>query len=370
MSFSILGLGTAVPDTELTQADILSLNRKLWGTTPEQEGSASAILEHSGIRKRHIVLHQQVVRDVLEDTRVSQSVFLPKSKTDRRGPTTGQRMQAYARHVRPLAVKACRRALEQSALPPGDITHLVTVSCTGFYAPGFDIELIKNLGLPATTERTHVGFMGCHGALNGLRVARAISGSEPNARVLLCAAELCCLHYAYAWDPQTMICNAIFADGAAAVVGAAHSANTGARPAWQLAANGSCVFPNSEKDMTWTVGDHGFQMTLSKQVPALIGANLRPWLVSWLERQQVALADVASWAVHPGGPKIVAAVEEALGLPATATESAREVLSAYGNMSSPTILFLLDYLRSRQAPRPCVALAFGPGLTVEAALFR
>lgn len=370
MTFAILGLGTAVPETELAQNEALLVNQKLCCSSREQETWLANVFEHSGLQKRHIVLHKQVVRDILDGTRLSQSVFVPKSTADRLGPTTGQRMEVYSRHARPLVLKAARRAMQQSGLSESglsaaNITHLVTVSCTGFYAPGIDIELIKGLGLPAGTQRTHVGFMGCHGALNGLRVARAFTGSDPSARVLLCAVELCCLHYSYAWDPQSIVCSGIFADGAAAVVGAA----AGPSEAWQLRASGSCLFPNSEKDMTWTMGDHGFQMTLSKNVPALIATNLRPWLLSWLDEHGVAFDQVASWAIHPGGPKILSAVEEALGLPAAANQPAREVLAAYGNMSSPTVLFLLENLRRKQAPRPCVALAFGPGLTAEAALF-
>ena len=120
--------------------------------------------------------------------------------------------------------------------------------------------------------------------------------------------------------------------------------------------------------MTWTIGDHNFQMTLARRVPGLIAAGLRPWLEAWLAGQEVALADVASWAIHPGGPRILSAVEEALGLGRERTAVAREVFAEYGNMSSPTVLFILDRLRARGAPRPCVALGFGPGLAVEAAL--
>lgn len=366
MSLSILGLGTAVPDTELNHEEGMLLGQKLCCTTKEQEDWLASLYQNSGIRKRHLVLHKQVVRDVIDGTRKSQSVFLPKSKADRLGPTTGQRLEMYTRHARPLALKAARRGLTQAGVAAEEITHLVTVSCTGFHAPGIDIELIKGLGLPATTQRTHVGFMGCHGALNGLRVAGAIAGSDPEARVLMCAVELCCLHGCYAWDPETLVCNAIFADGAAAVVGAAG----GPPEAWRLDANGSCVFPGSENDMTWRVTDHGFRMTLSKNVPTLIETNLRPWLVAWLGKQGVGFDQVASWAIHPGGPKILSAVESALSLPAAANEAARAVLAEYGNMSSPTVLFLVEHLQKMQAPRPCVALAFGPGLTAEAALFR
>lgn len=366
MALAILGLGTAVPDTELGAEEGMLLAQKLCCTTAEQADWLAGLYRNSGIRKRHITLHKQVIRDVLEGTRKSESVFLPKNRADRHGPTTGQRMDMYARHARPLALKAARRGLEQSRVSPLEITHLVTVSCTGFHAPGIDIELMKGLGLPATTERTHIGFMGCHGALNALRIAAAIAGSDPAARVLICAVELCCLHGTYAWDPEGIVCHVIFADGAAAVVGAAD----GPDGAWRLDASGSCVFPGSENDMTWKVGDHGFRMTLSKNVPPLIEANLRPWLLAWLQQQAIGFDQVASWAIHPGGPKILTAVEDALGLPASANQPARDVLSEHGNMSSPTILFLLDHLQRNQAPRPCVALAFGPGLTAEAALFR
>jgi predicted naringenin-chalcone synthase len=122
--------------------------------------------------------------------------------------------------------------------------------------------------------------------------------------------------------------------------------------------------------MTWNIGDHGFTMTLSPRVPDLIAAHLRPWLEQWLGQHGLGLERVASWAVHPGGPRILSAVEKALGLPREATAVSREVLAACGNMSSPTVLFILDRLRERSAPRPCVALGFGPGLVAEAMLFR
>jgi predicted naringenin-chalcone synthase len=122
--------------------------------------------------------------------------------------------------------------------------------------------------------------------------------------------------------------------------------------------------------MTWTIGDHGFEMTLSKEVPALIARHLRPWVESWLERHDLVLDQVASWAIHPGGPKILSATEQALQLTPEQTASSRAVFAAYGNMSSATILFILEDLLSRNAPLPCVALGFGPGLTTVATLFQ
>ena len=244
-------------------------------------------------------------------------------------------------------------------------TWPVTVSCTGFVAPGIDLALIRGLGLPATVQRTHVGFMGCHGALNGLRVANAFA-SDPAARVLACAVELCSIHYHYGDDPEKVVANALFADGAAAVIGA----NAPGSDRWRVAATGSCVIPDTTELMGWTVGDVGFEMSLAKKVPAAIAAHLRPWLERWLADNGVSLEAVGSWAVHPGGPKIVEAVGEGLGLSADALAPSRAVFAEYGNMSSPTVLFILDRLRRSGAPRPCVMLGFGPGLVAEAVLWR
>ncbi len=366
MSFVIRGLGTAVPPTRVRQEESERMAWALGQPTAEQATWLPAIYTHTGIRGRNILFPPQVVHDVLHGTSLSGSVFLPKGTPEDRGPTTGQRMAHYAAAAGPLAVQAAQAALEQARLPRSRVTHLVTVSCTGFHAPGMDVELIQRLELPATVERTHIGYMGCHGSFNGLRIARALTAGSPDACVLLCAVELCSLHYHYGWDPQKMIANALFADGAAAVVGAREAG--AAEAPWRVTASGSCVFPGSTDAMTWTIGDHGFEMTLSRHVPELIRTHLRPWLTRWLDQQGKILADIGSWAVHPGGPKILDAVDQALRLPPEALADSREVLADHGNMSSPTVLFILERLRRRHARRPCLALGFGPGLTAEAAL--
>jgi predicted naringenin-chalcone synthase len=324
MSFAIFGLGTAVPPTRVTQEEATRIARSLCCRTKEQETWLPLMYDHTGIRARHLIFDRQVVEDVLHGTTHSQSLFLPSGRDNDRGPTTGQRMRVYAAEAGPLALRAARQAMEQSRGSADEITHLVTVSCTGFQAPGVDYELIQGLGLAATVQRTHLGFMGCHGALNGLRVARAFGDSDPDARVLLCAVELCVLHYHYGWDPQKM---------------------------------------------SWTIGDHGFEMTLSKRVPGLIHTHLRPWLESWLARHGMSLETVGSWAIHPGGPRILESVAESLGLNEDKLTAARAVFAAHGNMSSPTVLFIVEHLRQQRAPLPCVALGFGPGLVVEAVLF-
>jgi predicted naringenin-chalcone synthase len=368
MSMALAGFGTAVPATRVTQAEAMVIARSVCCRTDEQATWLPGLYDQSGIETRHLAFDPALVRDLLDGTRHSGSPFLPTGKPDDHGPRAGVRMRHYVENAGPLAARAARQALARAAVEPREITQLVTVSCTGFRAPGVDVHLIKQLGLSPTVGRTHLGFMGCHGALNGLRVAHAFVEADPAARVLLCAVELCVLHYHYGWDPQRMVANALFADGAAAVVGVPEAA----APAdcWRVAANGACLFPDCEDAMTWSIGDHNFEMTLSKRVPGLIGEGLRPWLEGWLAGCGVSPAQVASWAIHPGGPRILSAVEEALCLRREQAAASHAVFAEHGNMSSPTVLFILDRLRSEGAPRPCVALGFGPGLAVEAALLR
>ena len=359
-SFLIGGLGTAVPTQEIEQARAAELTSRLSGHDAAQTRRLAALYRRAGVKTRRVALMDRLEIDNLAPG------------PDPLGPSTSARMDHYEAAVGPLALSASRQALTASGIEPGAITHLVTVSCTGFFAPGFDMALIEGLSLNPGVARTHVGFMGCHGALNGLRVARAFAAAEPSARVLICAAELCSLHFRFGWDAEQAVSNALFGDGAAALVGS-NDRWSGVpaldADAWRLVASGSQVMPETRDAMSWRVGDHGFTMTLSPQVAALIQAHLRPWLTGWLARHDLAIGDVGSWAVHPGGPRILDAVQESLELPSDALAMSRAVLAESGNMSSPTVLFIIDRLRRSSAPLPCVALGFGPGLVVEAALF-
>ncbi len=362
MSAAIAGLGTARPAESIAQSDAAEFAKTLFAPTHPQARLLPVLYGRTGVGRRGSVLLERTA-----EAELTQSFFPPAGETGGRGPTTRERMERYAEEAAPLAQEAAGRALQAAGLAPRAITHLVTVSCTGFVAPGVDLALVKRLGLSPTIGRTHVGFMGCHGALNGLRVAAALVGEEPGARVLLCAVELCSLHVHYGWDPEKIVANALFADGAGALILA--PASSASAEAWQLAASGSSLLPDSEDAMTWRIGDHGFEMTLSPRVPSLIGSQLRPWLVPWLAHHRLAVEDVHSWAIHPGGPRVLDAVATCLGLSAEAMASSADILAECGNMSSATTVFLLERLRERRAQRPCVALAFGPGLAVEVALF-
>jgi predicted naringenin-chalcone synthase len=322
----------------------------------------SLLYRRSSVQKRHSVL-----LTTSEAGHPAPQSFFPDRDVQSHGPTTAQRMQRFHAEAAPLAADAARRALENGDVDPSHVTHLVTVSCTGFAAPGVDIGLIERLPLPASTQRTHLGFMGCHGALNGLRVANAFLSADPSACVLLCAVELCSLHHQYGWRDEQILANALFADGAAALVGVGQKKRPDA--AWRAAAFASTVVPDTTDMMGWRIGDHGFEMQLSPKVPAMIEEHLGGWLSEWLAREGFTLDGVPSWAVHPGGPKILHSAAQAAGFPTRCLAESEAVLAEFGNMSSPTILMIIDRLRRGDAPRPCVALAFGPGLTIEAALF-
>jgi prepilin-type processing-associated H-X9-DG protein len=367
MSFAILGLGTALPSNSIEQATAAEYARALSCDTDEQAALLPVLYRQTGVRRRHMVWNQHVIKEyATTGATTAESAFVPNGQGDR-GPSTLQRMERYCKEAPQLAFEAASEALERAEVLPREITHLVTVSCTGFAAPGVDIGLINRLGLPNGTQRVNVGFMGCHGALNGLRVARGLTSAEPNSRVLVCAVELCSLHFHYGWDPKKVVANALFADGSAALVGA--PADEVPEVSWRMAASGSCLIPDSEYAMSWNIGDHGFDMALSTRVPTLIADNLRPFMDRWLAKEGLTVEDIKSWAIHPGGPRILNCVEKPLGLQEGVTNVSREILSEHGNMSSPTILFILDRLRQRNAPLPCVALGFGPGLVAESALF-
>ncbi len=361
MNSAILGIGTALPPFSISQEGAVEFVQTFDPAAKNESRLLKALYRRTRVKKRGSVLLEEA------DGSPHQSFFEPAAEGSSRGPTTEARMKRYAKEAHSLALEASRGVLDVSGLDSRQISHLITVSCTGFLSPGVDIELIKKLGLLPSTNRTHVGFMGCHGALNGLRIAKALVDAYSEARVLLCAVELCSLHFQYGMDPEKVVANALFADGAAAVVVAPPSKET--REGWGIAASASNVFPDSEEAMTWKIGSHGFEMTLSSRVPDLIASHLPAWCESWLKENKLRVPDVRSWAIHPGGPRILDAVEKCLGLSEEMTRISREILADCGNMSSPTLLFILKQLILEKAPRPCVALAFGPGLSVEAALF-
>jgi predicted naringenin-chalcone synthase len=363
MAFQITGLGTSIPAELITQEDAARLAVELAGSPTVESKAIRTLYRKAGVKKRH----STIITSSTNGKPATQDFFPVAETPTSRGPTTADRMQRYDCSAIDIATSAAKAALHDAGTLPEEIAHLVTVSCTGFSAPGIDLKLVDTLGLSRSVSRTHVGFMGCHGALNGLRTAAALSRTAPYGKVLMCCTELCTLHHQYAADRQQIVANSLFGDGAAAVVG--QTAGSQKRP-WRIVDQFSYVLPETSELMSWHIGDNGFEMSLSPRVPSVIKASLRPWIGEQLARHSLSIQDVKSWAIHPGGPRILTATADSLAIDHSHLEPSRNILEQFGNMSSPTVLFILQALRQVDDCLPCVALAFGPGLTIEAALIR
>jgi len=363
MGFRILAAASASTTYTLDQDTLAEYAAARSCSSEGQQRLLLALYRRTRVRKRGSVLMDET------GGRVSDAFFNVPADAADKGPTTQARMEKYEKFAGELAVHASRRALDRAGIGPETITHLITVSCTGFYAPGMDRDIITRVGLPGSVERSQIGFMGCQATLNALRVARAFVDSDPTRRVLIASVELCSLHFQYGWDPEQVVSNALFADGAGALVGEYAAPGTPESPPWIAASNGSLLVPESADAMTWRIGTHGFQMTLSAQIPELIEGQLGEWVTGWLDGCGLGLEDIRGWAIHPGGPRILTASERALHLSSEATAVSRDVLTQHGNMSSATMMFLLERLMTEPDRLPCVALGFGPGLSLEATLF-
>ncbi len=254
-----------------------------------------------------------------------------------------------------------RKAVDRLALSEQEragITQVLVTCCTGLYAPGLDFEIVEHLGLSPGVERTMVGFMGCYAAINALKLARHIVRSEPHASVLMLNLELCTLHFQETQELEQVLSFLVFADGAAA------SLITARERGFALDSFKAVMVPETRGLITWKIGGLGFDMLLSGRVPAELGRALNGGELM-AERDGIDL-----WAVHPGGRSVLDAVETALELPADALAASREVLSRFGNMSSATVMFVLQRIMqdARPGQRGC-AMSFGPGLTAETMRF-
>jgi alpha-pyrone synthase len=272
-------------------------------------------------------------------------------------PNTAQRMRLFEESAPVLM----RRAVDRLALDEGErsgITHVLVTCCTGLYAPGLDFEIVDHLGLSAEVERTMIGFMGCYAAINALKLARHIVRSDPTAGVLMLNLELCTLHFQETQDLEQVLSYLVFADGAAA------SLITAREQGFALDSFKAVMVPETRGLITWKIGGMGFDMLLSGQVPGELGRALHEGELMGV-RESTDL-----WAVHPGGRSILDAVEKGLELPSDALAASREVLSCFGNMSSATVMFVLQRIMQQARPgqRGC-AMSFGPGLTAETMRF-
>jgi predicted naringenin-chalcone synthase len=276
-------------------------------------------------------------------------------------PGTAKRMEMLEEAAPVLAAGAVEKVL--SGEDKATITHLIVTTCTGFSAPGLDLELVARCGLPTNIERTIIGFMGCYAAINALKLARHIVRSEQQARVLIVNLEICTLHLRQSDELEKLLSFCLWGDGCAASIVSADPYGL------RLDSFHAFVDAESRELMSWSVKDDGFDMVLSGRVPAALDTALRKEIGGVLGNKSVAEIDL--WAIHPGGKSVLDAVERSLGLAPDALEISRGVLRDNGNMSSATVMFVLErMLAGKTHDRVGCAMAFGPGLTAETMMFQ
>jgi prepilin-type processing-associated H-X9-DG protein len=357
MSF-ITAIATANPVNRFAQPEIEAFMLKTMNFQNGESKKLKAIFKASGIDFRYSVLPDY--------GRTGNFEFYPDDANNS-FPSTRDRLEIFRRHALPLSVQACTRLLAKTPYINRDqITHLIVVCCTGMYAPGLDIELVKALKLSTTIDRTAINFMGCYAAFNALKIADALCKSDPGAKVLVVCTELCSLHFQREATDDNLLANALFADGSAAVLVESESKSP---LKLQLREFHNDLSDNGSTDMAWAIGDLGFEMKLSAYVPGIIRRGIGALTSSLLLKIQKGVSDIKHFAIHPGGKKILQAIEQELQLSPEKNEAAYRVLRNYGNMSSPTILFVMNEivneLSQEDIAENILSFAFGPGLTME-----
>lgn len=340
------------------------------GLTRLGQRLVGAAFDSSGIETRYTA-----VRELTLDKTSENPVFFDREELRILTPSTKTRNEVYAEEGTKLFVEAARKALEAApGVEAADVTHVVTVSCTGFFAPGPDYKVVRALDLKPSVQRYHLGFMGCYAAFPALRSAKAFCDADPDAVVLVISAELCSLHVRSSNNPDTIVGSSLFADGAAAAIISARDIPLDG-PALTLDHFETVLTPVGEESMAWNIGDEGFEMVLGTYVPHIIDDHIVGALEPLLARDEslkgLDYSDIEHWAIHPGGRSILDKVEAKLRLTPEQLVPARETLRDYGNMSSATVMFVLKNILDQPATdgnnRIC-SMAFGPGLTVETAL--
>jgi predicted naringenin-chalcone synthase len=356
----INSIGTALPANLTDQSQIADFMVKHLRMDAQEERKLRVLYRASGIKQRYSVL-----RDFKENLN-GQSFF----KEDAAFPSAKPRMLIYQKHAINLAHEASKNAFNTAFVQKSEITHLVAVSCTGMYAPGLDIELIERLGLPTSTQRTSINFMGCYAAFNAMKVAENIIAANANANVLIVCVELCSIHLQEKKDDENLLANAIFGDGAAAVI---VSSKVSSR-SLEMKNFYSDLALNARDEMGWYIGDHGFEMHLSSRVPDVIKDGIEELSARLLKKIRLSVSDIDFFAIHPGGKRILDVIEEKLKISKEQNLPARDVLRTHGNMSSPTVLFvikrILDNLKKDDDQKHLLSFAFGPGLTMESAVLK
>lgn len=349
----IQSIGTAVPNYQYKQEELAGFMSSYLEADQRLHRLIRVLYSRSGIETRYSVIpdfsKQYQAHHLFNGTQASVS----------------QRMQVFSKEAVQLGVKAVRACTPDIELE--EVTHLIPISCTGMSAPGLDIQLQKELGLRDNCVRLSVNFMGCYAAFHGLKMADFICRADPGARVLVVAVEMCSLHFLKDVNEDNLRANALFSDGAAAVL---LSGTADAERQWKVDNFHSRLLSKGESDMAWEIGEEAFKMRLSSYIPELVKEGIQPLIDGCLKGFNCSPDEISEWAIHPGGIRILEAVEQELNLDSETLAPSRKILRQYGNMSSPTILFVLKEMweQNKASEGKIFSAGFGPGLTLESCL--
>ena len=361
MTSSILSIGTAVPAYQAQQSDLAQFMTKYLGLDRTDARRLQVLYNLSGIDTRY-----SVIPDFTSEP--SDFEFFP-CDSSKAQPSTRDRMNLYQKHACELGVQAVVDCCGADPKVMRQVTHVIAVSCTGMYAPGLDIDLVQALGLRTNVERTAINFMGCYAAFNALKAADKIVRTEADSLVLIVSVELCSIHFQRNMEEDALVSNALFGDGAAAVLVGKGQKDA---PSFSLDAFHSDLFFAGQEDMGWYIRDFGFEMKLTAEVPAHIKRGIAELTHRLLSQIDLPLDRISHYAIHPGGRKILDVIEEELSIAKDDNQPARQVMKQYGNMSSPSVLFALNHIMDRLTPENhqehILSFAFGPGLTMESML--
>jgi len=361
---AITSIGTANPKYKQSQAETAELITAALNLKSAEKRLLKSVYRATGIEQRYSVLSDYCKSP-------GEFEFFP-NQADAPFPGTAARMKIYKDNALDLALSAIKNCLSSlDNFSAEEITHLITVSCTGMYAPGIDIEIVQQLSLNSATKRTTINFMGCYGAFNALKVADAICKSDTQATVLIVCIELCTIHFQKSMDIDNIIANSIFADGAAAAL---IQSKPKQKKYFSLENFHNDLLPQTQQEMAWQIGDYGFDIVLSTYVPQIIQSGIATFAHNLLNKYAIKLTDIDFYAIHPGGLKILQACEAALNISKDQNRYAYQILRQYGNMSSATILFVLKEILNdisyNDHQKNVFSCAFGPGLTLESMLLK
>ena len=346
---TVISIGTAVPQYKHLQDDILHFMQEIFSVDDDEKRKLRYLYHQSAINTRHSVLP-----DFGQPKEQREYMVAPFPSLDRR-------MEVFDKEALPLSLLAIYDCLGDK-INPTNITHLITVSCTGMSAPGLDLQIAEALYLVPTVFRTSINFMGCYAAIHGLKLAKLIVDGDAKAKVLIVCTELCTIHFQEDYTADSVSSSLLFGDGCAAALVTNGEEGKG----FKLLAFNSEIDSKGKGDMSWKLSSKGFLMSLSSYVADIIKADIFALVQRALSPNNLTITDITHWCIHPGGRKILEAVEQSLSIHKPQLMDSYGVLGKYGNMSSPTILFVMkEMLAKANTGEHLFGCAFGPGLTME-----